>query len=370
MEERYITLAIHTYDYAVGLHKALEENGIAARLENVDLEGNSLSSGVRVRIPLSSLPFALKIVESSLSLSANLNALHREGLGNKVLVPIDFSDHSYMACHTGFAFAYSLGVEVTLLNVYSSPYFDGNVGNSDNFNIDVADNKARKDHADAAHVEMLRFVRRIRKDIIDGLLPAVKFSTETMEGVPEDAILDYARNHPPVLIVMATRGANKKATDTVGSVTAEVIDSCRFPIFTVPENSDFSSFASLNSAVFFCNVNQQDLLAIDTFLRLMDNSVLNIHLIPVSERAGDKLVARMSSLQQYCAKHYPKHHFVYDVIEKVKFRQEFERYIREKSINVLVVPNKKQNAFSRLFNPSIAHKVVFERDIPMLVLPV
>ena len=38
--------------------------------------------------------------------------------------------------------------------------------------------------------------------------------------------------------------------------------------------------------------------------------------------------------------------------------------------DLIVVPNKKKNVFSRLFNPSLAHKILFAADIPMLVIPV
>lgn len=370
MENRYITLAIHTYDYAVGLCKVLEENGIAARLENVDLEGKSLSSGVRVRIPSASLPLALKIVENSMALAPAVATMKLEGLGSKILIPVDFSPYSYVACRTGFAFAHMLGVEAVLLNVYASPYFDGNLAGSDGFSIDVADSQVRKDLADAAHIEMLRLARRLRTDIIHGVVPPVKFSTETMEGVPEDAILEYARIHPPMLIVMATRGAHKKASEVIGSVTAEVLDSCRIPILTVPENFSFSSFGDLDNVVFFCNVNQQDLLAMDVFMRLMPSVNLNVCLVPVSERSGNRLRERMEALEQYCSKQYPRHRFSCRIIGSGRFRADIERFITDESVSMLVVPNKKQNAFSRLFNPGIAHRIIFERDIPMLALPV
>ena len=38
--------------------------------------------------------------------------------------------------------------------------------------------------------------------------------------------------------------------------------------------------------------------------------------------------------------------------------------------DLIIVPNKKKNIFSRFFNPGVAHKVLFQTDIPMLVIPV
>ena len=52
------------------------------------------------------------------------------------------------------------------------------------------------------------------------------------------------------------------------------------------------------------------------------------------------------------------------------FRNEIDVAIPKKGVDLLIVPNKKTNVFSRIFLPTIAHKSLFERDMPMLVIPV
>ena len=39
-------------------------------------------------------------------------------------------------------------------------------------------------------------------------------------------------------------------------------------------------------------------------------------------------------------------------------------------IDLIVVPNKKKNVFARFFNPTLAHKILFHADIPMMTIPV
>ena len=46
------------------------------------------------------------------------------------------------------------------------------------------------------------------------------------------------------------------------------------------------------------------------------------------------------------------------------------QFIKDESIQLIAIPNKKSSIFSRLFNPSIAHRVLFQTDTPMLVVPV
>jgi len=50
--------------------------------------------------------------------------------------------------------------------------------------------------------------------------------------------------------------------------------------------------------------------------------------------------------------------------------KEFAALQQNHNFDLVVVPNRRRNAFSRLFNPGLAHKLLFRTDIPMLVIPV
>ena len=52
------------------------------------------------------------------------------------------------------------------------------------------------------------------------------------------------------------------------------------------------------------------------------------------------------------------------------FREQLEPWAAGEGIKLIVVPNKKKNIFARLFNPGMAHRVVFDSNLPMLALPV
>ena len=364
--DKFITLAIHTYDYAVGLRRILSEHGVESELENVDMADPKPASGVRVRILEADLPLALKLVESPVENSLIFNS----GGHPKLLIPTDFSPLSLQACRVGFFLAELIGCEVMLLHVYATPYFDDSLGSTDSFVTESVDNEVHKTLEAGSRQQMRRLEKQLRSEILEGKLPAVRFFSTCVEGLPEDAILEYARENSPQLIVMGTRGADRKATDLVGSVTAEVVDSCRVPVFTVPEHYSFDKATKLEKIVFFCNLDHQDLLAMDAFLRLSLDKEMEITLIPAGD-ASSRLRSRMDELRRYFSGRYTMQTFHTHIINDDKdYRSLFERYVTEKGVEMLVVPNKKKNIFSRLFNPGIAHKILFEKDIPMLVLPV
>lgn len=361
----YITLAIHTYEKAVALQQQLETNGIEVKLQNVNLQQPILSSGVRVRIKESDLALALKIVEGDQIDIRNI--VVDKGT---VLIPIDFSEYSITACEVGFKFAYNLSLTPILLHVYTTPYYDGVLPTSDYLSADLKDASVRSKMESQAKAQMLHFTERVKLMIESKHIENIAFKTVLKEGVPEEIINEYSKTHQPKLIVMATRGKCKKAEDQIGSVTAEVLDSCRVPVFTVPENFNVSEMSDMDRAVYFSNLNQNDIISMDSFMRLFETKSFDIDVIPVNDRAGRNTYQRVKQLVSYFETNFTNSKFHSVILATKSFRNDLEMIIVNHHIKLLIVPNKKKNAFSRLFNPSIAHKILFERDIPMLVLPV
>ena len=99
--DRFITLVIHTYDRAVALKKILESHGIQVRFENLVISGAGIASGVRVKICERDLPLALRIIESGDQYAAAKVEMKMAGENGNLLLPIDFSPYSMLACKAG-----------------------------------------------------------------------------------------------------------------------------------------------------------------------------------------------------------------------------------------------------------------------------
>lgn len=372
--DRFITLAIHTYDRAVAFRKVLESHGIQVRFESLVLTGTHIVSGVRVKISERNLPLALKITESGDYYSAARVEMKMAGTAGNILIPVDFSAYSIPACKVGFQLAERLQLHPVVMHAYATPYFMGGLQYDDTLGIggtdDIAEMEADKDMRTESERLMRDFKLKLENKQQDGELPKVKFSTLINEGIPEEVILEYCRLTPPALVVMVTRGKDKKEEDLVGSVTAEVIDSCRVPVFAFPENVDFKSVDKLRRVVYFCNLDQHDIMSVDTLMRMFDYPSVEMTVIPVNDRVGSNIVGKVEALRDFYSKNYPAAKFKSKIFSAKSFRTDFEEYIQKEGIELLIVPNKKKNIFSRLFNPGIPHKILFERDMPILALPV
>lgn len=377
-EEKYLTLAIHTYERAIALKRILESHKIDVRLEKLYISGSDIASGICVEIREHDLPLALKVMESSESYMPVSEAFNQQDSDREILIPVDFSPNSMLACRVGFDLARRLGLKPVILHAYATPILYGapitgdslDGGISIDLPEEMAELQAGNDIRNESELQMKKLSEQISDAQAQGELPGIKFSTESREGLPEEVIKEYCNTTPPVVVVMATRGKDKRDEALIGSVTAEVLDSCRVPLFVVPENCKMTSVEAVTKLVFFCNLDRQDILSVDSLMRMFDYPQADITLIPVNERAGSNLRERVNSLRDFFNKSFTDSHFTAEVFPVKTFLEDFDNYVAQAHIEMIIVPNKKRNIFQRLFKPGIAHRLLFERDMPMLALPV
>lgn len=376
--DKLLTVAIHTYEKALELKSLLEREGIAVVLHNVNLSEPSVSSGVRVRIKEADLPLALRIIENSEIFILPDDNDRVAAPQPDILVPVDFSTYSLKACALAFDIAKRHNGRITLLHAYVPPTriniqisatLDFSAGNGEEQGNDiVVDNELYA----AARKRLDDFTATLKELIKAGQLPPVKYTTEIVAAVPEDAILEISKRHKPMIIVMGTRGAEKKERELIGSVTAEVLDSCRQPVFTIPEQNDLKTLDDVRDVILISNLDQNDMLALDALSRLSPHTAMNIHIIHI---AGKRLRGVASEREcemmlEYCRTHYPVCTFTMQSLDTDHAVEYLNSLNTDKGISLIVVPNKKKNILARLFNPSLAHRLLFHADIPLMAVPV
>lgn len=367
-KDRLITLAIHTYPKALILKGVLESQGITVAIQNVNLLKPVISPGVRVRIHEKDLPHALEILEND-PVFGKSEELSESPQKNRILIPIDFSDYSLQACRLGFDFAASQQAEVVLLHTFLSPFTMGSLSLSETISYELKESEEHKMLFAKANREMSDFCEKVRQLMDEGKLPSVPFIYRVCEGVPEDTIILMAKELDPSLIVMGSRGKTRKEIDLIGSVTAEVVDYGNFPVFAVPEGFTHAHMNEIKNVAFFTNFDQQDLISLDTFMRLFEKYSFGIMFFHLTEKSDAWTEIKLAGIRDYCQSHYPGREIGYKIVGEENFLDNVERLFQESAIDVMVVPNRKRNIFARLFNPSIAHKMLFHTDTPLIAIP-
>jgi len=369
MEDNLVTIAIHTYEKAQILKSVLEANGIETCIHNVNLIQPVVSAGVRVRIKESDLPRALSIIEEMNHAEAVEEMLKERNKVDTILIPIDFSDYSVKACDFGFGLARILKAEVVLLHAYFAPSFGvipvGDIMNT--YEAGVQDEEMLKFVIDKVNKDMENLITRIKEKIKNGSLPDVKFKHVLREGIPEEEIIRYSNKHNPLIIIMGTRGKNQKDIDLIGSVTAEITERSRIPVLAIPENSLIDSFDQVRNIAYATNFDDKDLIAFGKLMQLMKPFRFRVHFIHFDQKENAWTEIKLSGIKEYFSKFYPDQEIEYHVLRGNDILAVFDDFIHHNKIDVISLTTHKRNIFTRLFNPSIARKMVFHTDTPMLV---
>lgn len=404
---RKVTVALHTRDHADRLRRLLKHEGVSADLVAARLSHKLTDHPIEVRVNEDDIPAVLRIIENieifplydeateaditedreendsverQMSRTTRRVGLRRKTVINRrsqektILVPVDFSEYSFTAARLAFDMASGHGASIVLLYAYVAP------SRTDSFSItpdsgflDIGAEEVAMEIDKVAKRKMEDFSERIKEYIKTGVIPAVKFTTEVYEGLAEEVILEYARNVSPMLIVMGTRGADKKESDMIGSVTAEVLDSCRSVAFTVPESMRLPiPKEGMRQVAFFANLDNDDFSVLDKVHELFPTSPFHINLVYAGRKKGraEGNDREMEMLLDYCKVHYPGYVFDAKTVSGVGDIEDFEKMQQERPMEMIIIPNKRKNALARLFNPGLAHRLLFHCDIPMLAVPV
>lgn len=368
--EALVTLAIHTEEKAQILKKVLESENIEVFISDVDLENHGVSTGVRIRIKEKDLPKALNVVESRHLFSYNEEETYRVDDGRRrILVPVDFSDYSLKACSIAFNMAREIKAKVKILHVYFNPYYPTALPIAEAFAYQGKEEKEFQNIIEKVKQNIQKLCNVIDQKIASGELPAVNYSYVLKEGLPEEEIVNFAKEYKPALIVMGTRGKDQKDADLIGSVTAEVIEMTDIPMIAIPEKTSFDDLKKVKHISFLTNFSQRDLISFDLMTKLLESYNIKLSIVHISVKKGDKWdEIKLAGIKAYFLKQYPKMELDYKLLDTSDMLKSLDEYIKNDNVDILALTTSKRNIFARMFSPSIPRKMLFHSDTPLLVL--
>ncbi len=370
-EQKLVTVAIHSYEKAVILKSILESEGIPAVIHGVSIIQPTVPGNVRVRINERDLPRALTIIEQ-VDFTSNVESeedIEKVKVKNEVLIPVDFSNYTLKTCEFGFNLAFDIGCEVKLIHSFFTPYYPMAIPFGDSFSVQTSDKDLYRDIRNKMETEMSTLVKNIRERIANKEFPDVKFSYMLMEGLPEEEIISYSKKLRPRAIVMGTRGSNVKDLDLIGSVTAEVIDGCRTPIFAIPENSKDQDISQMKNILFLTNFREREFKAFDIMMGFIKPYPVKVYLAHMARKEDMWDEIKLSGTQKYLEEQYPDLDIDYEVIDRDKqLEVVLEEFVKEHEIDMIAMSSSRRGLFARIFNPGIARRMLFHSDTPLLVI--
>lgn len=367
MKKKLVTLAIKKPEDARFLQKQLKNMGVDAELSPIESSEDDINSvGQRIVIDESDLSKSLNLMDR-IYMKSNKNTPNNQSVSKNLLIPVDFSDYSFDACKIGFELAHQLHLEIIILHVYMFP----------STIYDFAKNFVRADEekriTDASKHDIDKLKKLINSKIELGEWPDITYKIISEEGVPEEVIIEKSKIIQPLLIVMGTRGKSRKEADLIGSVTAQVIEYCKFPVLAIPESSkiDFSVKRKLN-LLFATNFDNRFAVSLDTIVYLFSSFNYHLQFIHFDEQANtdDDDEIKLDTIRHFFSTKYPQISTDCSIITGPDMLVELDSYIKSNMIDLLILNTHKRNIFSRLFNPGMARRMIFHASMPILAINV
>jgi nucleotide-binding universal stress UspA family protein len=363
MDEKLITLASLPYFKAEILRSLLEAEGITCFLENVDFLQDAMDTGVSIRISEKDAQVAFPILEKMLGKVIKDN-VKRE---NYVLVPVDFSSYSLKAALVGFDIAEKLGSKMVLYHscpqpeFLTIPYSDVIVYDSALFlNYEMTEKETNR--------KFEEFLNKLTSLIDYHRWKKAKPEYIVKVGEPEDDILSYINIHPPKLVVMGIRGGDAQSGDIMGTTTAAVILNAKVPVLAIPEKTPDNWLQNFRRIAYATNFESNDFIAIDNLLKIMNPFEAKVICLHVDQGNNPTLdEAMLEGMKEALCEKYPEAAFECRLIHNKNLPEAIDHYIKEDQIDVLALTTHRRNLLTRLFNPSIARKMVLHTQTPLLI---
>jgi nucleotide-binding universal stress UspA family protein len=369
MNDQIITVTTCPYSRAQLIKARLEAEGIECFLSHINLIQADVAEGVDVKINEKDADRAWAIIEQMKDVSgvSKLETVKQMRAIRRILVPVDFSETSINACSFALGLGQKLKAEVKLLYSYfnpvisSEPYLEGQTFNFmiDNI-IHGVEQEARK--------QMNALKKKLKRQIEDENLTFVRLTSSLDRGIPESVILKHIDSYKPGIVIMGTRGMGRSAVGYLGSVTKKVIEKADIPVLLIPEKSIFTGMQYITRVMYATNFDDSDFKSLRKLMTLVRPFNMIIHVAHISVDDSDSLdLARMTGIKNLLEEEYAGFRFMCDVISHKEVIQGLQDYIETREIDLIALTTHKRGVIERMFNPSIAKKMIFHSYVPLLV---
>ncbi|MDG5799993.1 universal stress protein [Marinilabiliaceae bacterium ANBcel2] len=367
--DKIITLATKTYQHAQILKSILEDSNIECFLQNANVIEGSVNASVKIRIREKDLEEAISIMESIEEPGLEKITAKKAGRPTKprILFPVDFSDYSDKATDMVIDWANILGAEVTIIHVYFNPVIN-TLPFSEAYVYDTSLDEMMVDMEEQAESDMKIFMQTFKDKVDKKGANNLKIKKHLLRGVAEEEILRFSDEYNPTVIIMGTRGKDRKASDLVGSVTAEIIEMAKVPVLAVPEDFIYEGIGKINNILYATNFEESDFIALEKLERIVKPlgvKIFFVHVGPHIESKWDRM--KLDGLKKHVEGKFENTEVKCDIIESEDFWVGLEKYIHKNKIDVISLTTRRRNLIARLINPSKSKKMLFHTTTPLLV---
>lgn len=272
----------------------------------------------------------------------------------KILVPIDFSDHSEHALGYAVAIAEAFNYEIVLFHSTPLP-----VGAVDLAQVPV-DMEWQADIDKASQEKLQRWISNAKEQSKQELT----FSAHTTLGDLIPGLKVFVEEEDVELVVMGTRGAEGALLEWMGTNASDLIAEMSIPMVIIPEGAKYAGFKKILYTTNFEVGDQSNLRDTMAFAKAFEADVDVVH-VDVDAKHPDNYVELFETDVR-----------PFDAPDTVRFWQVraksaedgIEEIAKDSHADLIALVKPLRGFWDDLFHKSVSKKLALHSKRPLLVL--
>jgi len=274
----------------------------------------------------------------------------------KILIPIDFSEHSQAAVAYGCAIAAQNGQEIDFVHIFTN---HSNLYANRNIHPDLVD----------PEVETAKKNMAALLESVGTAHPGLVFRDFFRDGNLYEEISKMTAAYAYDAVVMGTKGAAGLEAVFLGSNTYDVILNCKTPVLAVPKEA--VPFRK-DRVGLLCNFKEGE---IQVLLQAMPLMGKDFELVLIHVDRDDVGIGVLDGRFRNWTAEITERTGIQNITHTVKSREFYDRtannlsdaigqVITASGIDILLVTKSRKSIFRRLLDENIVKKLAFEVSIP------
>tara|TARA_R110000744_G_scaffold138937_3_gene249874 strand:- start:3716 stop:4558 length:843 start_codon:yes stop_codon:yes gene_type:complete len=275
----------------------------------------------------------------------------------KILVPIDFTPVAKNTVNYVIGLSKQLKMKIIFVHAYTVAYPSSTPTGVGTMAAPVSGTQESQE----------KLNKQKLKEYLESLpdLTSIDYKSQVGFGATVDVICQTAKDENANLIVMGTKGADSSIEEFfIGTVSEKVSRNAPCSVWVVPESVKFTSIRYLGLAL------DEDSLENDVDLDLLVNllETFNAHLHLVQMTKENDTPLNENEVRAHYKDFLGQKYFTFSVFQNDDTEEGINKFLNEKPIDVLALLFREHGFFERMLVKGLRKKLVFESNIPLLVL--
>lgn len=360
-------ISIGTFDFPSA--QILKTEFLAAGIDCFPEHEKDIYSGlkptVNLRIKESDTSKALKILsdfEKSFE-HATEKALKIQPQIKRILVPVDFSEHSLITCKFAIIIAQKLNAEVKLIHAYATPAI-----NTSPYIEPIAYSSEPLNQFSIKLSEVKHKMSALKKQLME-LNTDVKMKYSLINDQPVEAILQANSTYKPGLIILGNRKPSNLPDNFKNNIGCKIISKIITPVLVIPVHEPSDQISITKHVLYATDLEAHEFVSVIRLAELLKLLNIQIHCVHICIGKSDSMIkAHFDQFKEEIHSYLSNHkNIVCKMITGEDIEKSLEVYVRENKIGMIAMTPHKRNIISRWLTPSLTNRIIKHSNIPVLL---